>query len=339
MGAWNRLQPVWWAPRDSAAAAQVPIAKSPDDFPKSDGVVVATAAKWARSKQHRVDLMIVDEAWQMSFAQLAPLLPLADRLLLVGDPGQIAPVVQVDTTRWSDDPAGPHRPAPEVLRRRPPARLVEVALPATRRLPADTAAVVSDAFYPELPFGSLATPRRLECPDWPVTGTLGIAELGGPHVGVFDPELAAAVAALVTKVVAAGAVIDDAGGRRQVTPADVGVVCSYVHQVAQVRAELPAVLRGAVLVETANRWQGLERDVIIGLHPLSGQPEPTAFAMEAGRLCVMCSRHRAACLLVGRPGLAAAAGSGAGAAERTLADVGGAAGWQAHSTLLELIAS
>jgi RNA polymerase sigma factor (sigma-70 family) len=46
-----------------------------------------------------------------------------------------------------------------------------------------------------------------------------------------------------------------------------------------------------VHVETANRFQGLERKVIVALHPLSGKLRPTDFAAEARRMCVAVSRH------------------------------------------------
>src|ERR1700730_9622283 len=55
---------------------------------------------------------------------------------------------------------------------------------------------------------------------------------------------------------------------------------------------------------TANRLQGREFDVTIVLHPLSGRRDATAFHLEAGRLCVLASRHRHACIVVSRAGIA-----------------------------------
>ncbi len=40
------------------------------------------------------------------------------------------------------------------------------------------------------------------------------------------------------------------------------------------------------------------------LHPLSGRPDATAFHLETGRLCVLASRHRHACVVVCREGVA-----------------------------------
>ena len=58
-----------------------------------------------------------------------------------------------------------------------------------------------------------------------------------------------------------------------------------------------------VVADTANRLQGREFDVTIMLHPLSGRRDATAFHLEAGRLCVLASRHRHACVVVARAGI------------------------------------
>jgi len=55
-----------------------------------------------------------------------------------------------------------------------------------------------------------------------------------------------------------------------------------------------------VIVNTANQLQGLEFDLTISWHPLAGLARPDEFHLEAGRLCVMCTRHRHACIVVGR---------------------------------------
>ena len=39
---------------------------------------------------------------------------------------------------------------------------------------------------------------------------------------------------------------------------------------------------------------------MIAVHPLSGVRTPSAFDLETGRLCVMASRHQAACIFVTR---------------------------------------
>jgi hypothetical protein len=333
---WERIDPVWFVPKDQRIEEieGVRIARSPKEInPEGNTVVVATTAKWSRSHEH-FPLLVCDEAWQVPFAQFVTVAPLAESLILVGDPAQIAPVVSISIERWGEEGAAPQRPAPEVLRARTPEFVQQVALPATRRLPADTAAVVSSAFYPTMPFGSLAPDDRLVgAKDWDGDRSLSITEVGSPRLGRHDPFLAAEAARFV-RAALVGEIVGESG-KRAVTPRNVGVVCAYVDQVPQVRAALGSEL-AEVLVETANRWQGLERDVIVGLHPLSGEVAPQPYAMDAGRLCVMCSRHRVACMLIGRPGLRQAAAAGSGGAERRFGDDDDLArrGWRAHMTLL-----
>src|SRR6202011_4357371 len=55
-----------------------------------------------------------------------------------------------------------------------------------------------------------------------------------------------------------------------------------------------------VRVDTANKLQGLEYDLTIAWHPLAGLAEPDRFHLEPGRMCVMTTRHRHACIVVGR---------------------------------------
>lgn len=89
----------------------------------------------------------------------------------------------------------------------------------------------------------------------------------------------------------------------RLTPAMIGVACAQVAQVAAVRERLWPDLNG-ILVETANRFQGLERPLMFVQHPLSGRADATEFHLDAGRLCVMLSRHSVACWIFGREGIA-----------------------------------
>lgn len=81
----------------------------------------------------------------------------------------------------------------------------------------------------------------------------------------------------------------------------IAVGAAHRDQVAAIRnAGLPP----EITVDTANRLQGREYDVTIVLHPLSGRRDATAFHLESGRLCVLASRHRHACVVVARAGIA-----------------------------------
>jgi len=91
-----------------------------------------------------------------------------------------------------------------------------------------------------------------------------------------------------------------------------------------------------VFVETANRFQGIERPFMFVHHPLSGRSDATAFHLDAGRLCVMLSRHRIGCWIFGRQGITEQLIRFAPAGDRALGidEDPEYRGWRAHLTLL-----
>ena len=80
-------------------------------------------------------------------------------MVLVGDPGQIAPVVTGDSRRWQHWAAGPQRAAPEALLAAYPEAVTRLRLPCTWRLGPETTALIQPAFYADLPFRSARPPR------------------------------------------------------------------------------------------------------------------------------------------------------------------------------------
>jgi hypothetical protein len=55
-----------------------------------------------------------------------------------------------------------------------------------------------------------------------------------------------------------------------------------------------------VSIDTPERWQGLERPIMIVVHPLSNVTDPSDFDLETGRLCVMASRHQVGLIVITR---------------------------------------
>jgi superfamily I DNA and/or RNA helicase len=88
-----------------------------------------------------------------------------------------------------------------------------------------------------------------------------------------------------------------------VTPERIAIGTAHRDQAAAVRAVLASRGVSGVTVDTANRLQGREFELVIVLHPLSGRRDATAFHLETGRLCVLTSRHRQACVVVAREGI------------------------------------
>jgi hypothetical protein len=115
-----------------------------------------------------------------------------------------------------------------------------------------------------------------------------------------DAKSVQAVADVARRIVERGAVARSGSDSRPVTPDRIAVGAAHRDQVAALRAAIGDL---PVTVDTANRLQGREYDVTVVLHPLSGRRDATAFHLEAGRLCVLASRHRQACIVVARAGI------------------------------------
>jgi len=65
-------------------------------FPNSGGgVLIATTARWTYADPNvlAADVLVVDEAWQATYADVGALGAFAPQIVCVGDPGQIDPVV------------------------------------------------------------------------------------------------------------------------------------------------------------------------------------------------------------------------------------------------------
>ncbi len=61
------------------------------------------------------ELLFVDEAWQMAWCDFMLLQQVASKFVLIGDPGQIPPVVTIPTQRWETSPRAPHRSGSRVV--------------------------------------------------------------------------------------------------------------------------------------------------------------------------------------------------------------------------------
>lgn len=264
------------------------------------GISIATTARWLLSDPNAdtCDVMIVDEAWQATYADLAALGAFAAQLVAVGDPGQIDPVVTGSTARWADEPTGPHLPSPTALTAAHPDGLSIVKLRHTYRLGPATTGLIQPIFYPDLPFTSRRPDEQLILPTRPLP-ELAHASVPAPN-GPTDPNLALACATLARELLTATYTNPD--GTRPMTGKDVAIVTPHVNQAATVRAMLPD--HPDVLIGTANSLQGLERAAVIALHPLAGYRDPTDFGCDLGRACVMLSRHRAHLTVVTDPATA-----------------------------------
>ncbi len=293
----------------------VTVAAKVADLPSRD-VIVGTAAKWATINDRTWRWAIVDEAYQMRSDMLLRIANRFDAALFVGDPGQLDPFSTVEVDRWTGLTWDPMQSAVAVLLRHNP-HIRVFRLPVSWRLPTSAVPVIAEAFYPFTGFDAGTGPgqRRLELS----TGESGstpidravehaaetgwaLLELPSRHAVRTDTEAAQACADLAGRILRRGATAysEQAPDGAPVTADRIAIGAAHRDQVAAIRAALGP---SGVTVDTANRLQGREYDITIVLHPLSGRRDATAFHLEAGRLCVLTSRHRHACLVVARAGI------------------------------------
>ena len=289
------------------------------ELPAGPCVVVATIAKWALTNlEEPCDILFVDEAWQMAWADFMLCAPVAPRFVLIGDPGQIPPVVRIPAHRWETSPRAPHHPAPEVILADTELRQLQLELPACRRLPFDSVDLVRP-FY-DFEFSAWAREgeryARVQAAnggrsaldpalDLLHSGSTAVVTTRTPPHGPpleLDEEIAVLAADTAVRVLERGTrvVADDDAEERDLLPTDIGLAATHRVMNTAIEQALPRNLRAELIVDTPERWQGLERKLMIVVHPLSGVVTPSAFDLETGRLCVMISRHRSALIVVSR---------------------------------------
>jgi len=287
-------------------------------------VIVATADKWAYLVPHvggGFDAGVVDESYQMPSSKLLRIADLFGTLDFLGDPGQLDPFSTVDDVRWRGLAVNPVLNAVDAVLANHGDSIPRRDIPITRRLPASAAGVIREIFYPDLEFGPASAPgdrelvfktpaigrSRLARDAWRQAADTGWAYLELPHRLVVQPDrdIVAAIGDLVEQFFAGGPAVRDERHRgRTVDVAQdrLAVGVSHRNQRAAVQIELQRRGFPDVIVDTANRLQGREFDVVIVWHPLAGRQDATAFHLDAGRAAVLTTRHRHACVVVGRAG-------------------------------------
>jgi hypothetical protein len=288
-------------------------------------ILVATLHKvadaFARGDLEEADLLVVDEAFQANSGIYYQVAEIAPTHLLVGDAGQIDPFSTapgaVELRGLTEDPV---RTSVEVLLENHP-DTPRHRLPITRRLD-ERAVPAARSFYSHehefeaaVPAGvrtlEFATRLQRDPRQRELDAILrAAAPAGWAHVELpaapalpSDPELVGLAADLVATALAPDIHATVACERHDPRPLGAERIAVGASHREQVRALRRAILeRGIkdVTVDTANRLQGLEFDLVVALHPLAGLPAPDAFHLESGRLCVLTTRHRHACVVLGR---------------------------------------
>lgn len=328
-------------------------------------VVVGTLDKLGDANAQRhlstaFDYLVIDEAYQAHSAHYFGVGGLAARHLLVGDPGQLDPFTTMeDPERWRGLSEDPTQTAVAVVRRNHPAIPV-VRLPITRRLPPSAVPLVG-AFYPDHRFAAWTLPdaRRMRLMPGVAGGSTALLDRAldeaaasgwaylrqpGSPVLTADPTTVDVVTRLVERLIARGPAVSSertSGTPVQLTEDRIAIAVSHNDQKDLLRASLDSAGLRGLRVDTANRLQGLEFDVVVAWHPLAGLPRPDGFHLDPGRLCVMMTRHRHACILVGRADDADLLESVPPPAEAWLGHEGSPEvdGWFAHRLVFDQLAA
>ena len=342
-------------PTDLSARQGLTFSKSIADLEDSN-VIVAPAAKWATVGFDRTwPFAIVDEAYQMRSDSLLPIGAMMESLLLVGDPGQLAPFTTADDTRFRGRPLSPLETAAATILTTQPAT-ARLALPISWRLPSHAIGVVCDAFY-EIPFTAGTQPQQRRLRRGVTTLHRGRAadavnsakrhgwayfELDDLYMPHTDPDAVGAIVDVVQELISADMTIEDEYGIRSLQPSNIAVGVTHRDQRDHVRTALQNIRTQTgvpvdeVVVDTANVLQGREFEIVVVWHPLSGRRDASQFHLDAGRLCVLLSRHRQACIVVSRGGIRDQLAGHAPTDPVWLGETSPVLdGWHAHLTVLD----
>ena len=286
----------------------------------NSSLVVGTLSKlgdaFSRGDLSPFDLLLIDEAFQANAVHYYSVGALADRHLLMGDRGQLAPFTTApEGHRWRGLDEDPLLTAVEVIQRNHPNSTTTYKLPVTRRLDS-RGATVARAFYPGHPFGAAVLPgvRRLQFSAkdsrTPIDKALNSAaecgwahvEMAGAALALADPSTIEFILELLQRLLDRGPVAQCETHRRAkpVQANEIAVAVSHNDQKNLLRVALDDAGLTDVVVNTANKLQGLTYEIVIAWHPLAGLVDVDEFHLDPGRLCVMLTRHRHACIVVGR---------------------------------------
>jgi uncharacterized protein len=247
-----------------------------------------------------VDVMFVDEAGQMSLANVLALSPAATSIVLLGDPQQL------------DQPQkGLHPPGAEVSAlghllngRETIAPDQGIFLTETRRLHPDVCAFTSELFYEgRLTARPENAKQRLNV-DEPLGGT-GLRFVPVEHAGNQNEskEEVEKVVQFVDELLNNGATWTNKKGENKVLALqDILVVTPYNAQVSSLAEKLPANTR----VGTVDKYQGQEAAVLFYSMATStpeDAPRGMEFLYSLNRLNVAVSRARCVAVIVASPAL------------------------------------
>jgi predicted RecB family nuclease len=263
-------------------------------------VLGGTAWLWSRAQyEGAVDVLVIDEAGQLSLANALAVAPAARTLVLLGDPCQLEQPVQ------GTHPDGTAISALEHVLGGA-ATIADDAglfLDQTRRLHPAITKFTSELFYEGRLQSLPGLERQAIEGAGPISGA-GLFHLPVEHEGnqSSSREEADKIKALVSSLLrGATRFVDEHGATRPLEPKDILIVAPYNAHVSTLADALPGFQIG-----TVDKFQGQEAPiVIVSLATSSAEEAPRGmeFLYSPNRLNVATSRARAACILVSSPRL------------------------------------
>jgi uncharacterized protein len=263
-------------------------------------VVGGTSWLWAEEKGFEcVDVLFIDEAGQMSLADVLAVSQAAKKLVLLGDPQQL------ERPTKGCHPEGAGKSALEHLLngRKTIGEDMGFLLPESWRLHPEICKFTSELFYEgRLGSHALAKARVLEGHGW-LKGA-GLWFVPVEHTGNRNssPEEVEAVAKIVEGLLRPEVQwFRSEGNKRNLRADDILIVAPYNAQVADLTSRLPGMRIG-----TVDKFQGQEAPVVIYSMTTSSAedaPRGMEFLYSLNRLNVATSRAQTAAILVGSPKL------------------------------------
>lgn len=270
-------------------------------------VMGGTSFAWAKEIfKASVDVLFVEEAGQLSLANVLAVSQAAKSVVLVGDPAQL------EQPQKGTHPPGADVSSLEYLLGEAVTMPLDlgVFLPETRRLHPDICSFTSRIFYEDRlkPLEDLEK-QCIKGPE-PFSGS-GLRYVPVEHTGNTNrsDEEVDRIDAIVRNLFEANATFQDKDGQERRIgdrKEDVLVVAPYNAQVAALKARLP---EDRVLVGTVDRFQGKEAPMVIySMTTSSGDQAPRGleFLYSLNRFNVATSRAQALVILVASPALVGA---------------------------------
>jgi uncharacterized protein len=285
------------SPEVEVVASNKEIAERLDDA----SVSILAGTPWLMAREElegKLDVLFVDEAGQMSLANVVAMGGAADSIVLLGDPNQLPQVTQGTHPDGADASALEHVLSGETTIRADRGLFLET----TWRLHPAIAGFISEAFYDSRLKAERSTAGQRVC-----GGLRGIESgllfIPIDHAGNGNRscEEAAVVAELVRSL-SGRSWINQHGKLQPLTPNDILVVAPYNTQVA----EIQRATGGTCRVGTVDKFQGQEGAVVIYSMATSSPedaPRQREFLYSGHRLNVAISRARCIGVLIANPNL------------------------------------